>query len=192
MNSGFAQFWTLSNVLKLESLLESSKKDRRQSLLQQDIAIPYPGDINPEFSKFFPKIHPRYSSSIERNFSGSVLADLSRVEYRWTIGGCGEKETTEVIPREARSCYVHAAWVERSDRGAHTRARARTEEARRKGREEKRRDGGRWRSGQLCAHRVFAITRMLHRTEIGDLSLLARLSVPAWKERRTCEPGRGR
>lgn len=103
---------------------------------------------------------------------------------------CG-KETSEVILREAAkfASSTPCEWSEAIE--VHTRARARIQ--RRKGREEKGRgDGGRWRSGQLCAHRVFAITRMLHRTEIGDLSLLARLSVPAWKERRTCEPGRGR
>lgn len=64
-------------MLKLESLLESSKKDRRQSLLQQDIAIPYPGDINPEFSKFFEK----YILDTRR-VSNEILADRSSLIYR--------------------------------------------------------------------------------------------------------------
>ena len=41
------------------------------------------------------------------------------------------------------------------------------------------RGDGRWRrAGNYARARVFAITRMLQRAEIGDLSLLARLSVP--------------
>lgn len=68
------------------------------------------------------------------------------------------------------TCYVHAVHErQRRPRDPGTRTR---------GEQWNRRDGGRQRIGQLCAHRVFAITRMLHRTEIGDLSLLARLSVP--------------